>query len=437
VGGRSPGGREALARRVGAGLVDQVVIALAGAGNSLLGLLLLPDRDRAGGLVLSLAVGYVVLSLNRAFVGEVLLALTARLAPQRRDRLVRDGFAAALAFGLAAAGLLAVAWALFAPGRPLALPDRLDLRDLGWVAVVVPVLFLHDTARYSYLADRRPQRALGIDLTFVAVQGVAVLGLVATDLVTPAGLVLSWGLGALAGYTVFVLRTRHLPWSGDPRRWLTQTRFLSGWFTAVAVVGQLHTLAVTFLIGAMVSKAAVAGFRFVQVTVLQPAQNFNQALMSMIVPRLSGLAGEGAAVRLRRDVTRIALVLAGLAAVFVAVGGALTQWLIPLVPRYADTAPIAWPILIQAGVYMVQTPFTAALRGMHRPRLQFVQYVAFSAVSVTGLVLGATLHGLLGAVWGLAVGATVGLALTIGFYSVAVRAPVADAPDPEVSTSSV
>lgn len=410
-------------RRVGAGLVDQVVIALANAGYSLLGLLLLPDRVRAGDLVLSLAVGYVVLSLNRAFVGEVLLALVPRRETAGKKGLVRDGLTAALALGLVAAALLTVAWAVLRPGGPAVLPGGLDLPDLAWVALVVPVVLLHDTARYSYLADRLPQRALMIDLTFLGTQAAAVATLVAVDSVTPAGLVLSWGLGAAAGYLVFAVRTRNPPWRGDPRRWLEQTRFLSGWFTAVAVTGQLHTLAVTFLVGAVGSKPAVSGFRFVQVTVLQPVQNFNQALMSMIVPRLSGLVGADRSAQLRREVTRIAAALAGLAAVFVAIGGALTQWLLPLVPKFADTAPLAWPMLIQGGAYLLQTPFTAALRGMHRPRLQLLQYVIFSAVSLAGLVLGGNLGGLVGAVWGLATGSTVGLVVTVALYSAAVRSP--------------
>ena len=120
-------------RRFGAGLADQVVVAAANAGNSLLALLLLPDPSRAGVLVIALAVGYATISLNRAFVGEVLLALAPRLEPAERERLIRDGLAAALAVGVLGAAILGAAWAVSGPG------SAVDLRDLGWIALVLPV----------------------------------------------------------------------------------------------------------------------------------------------------------------------------------------------------------------------------------------------------------------------------------------------------------
>jgi hypothetical protein len=373
------------ARFFGAGIVDQAVIAAANAGNSLLALLLVEGNSRASALALALVVGYVVVSLNRAFVGEVLLALAARFREESatRLRLVRDGLTAALANGLIAAVLLAGAWA--------ATSASASLPDLIWLAAVLPLVLLHDTARYSYLADRVPQRALVIDLTFVGVQGLAIL-LVVLAGVTPARLVLCWGVGAAAGFALFVARTRNLPWQGNARRWLGQTRFLSGWFAATAVIGQLHVLAVNFLINGVLSRSAVAPFRLVQVTVLQPVQNFNQSMMSLLVPRVSERAGAAeedpaAAVALRREVLRGATILAALAVTLVGVGGLVTQLVLPLISRYPDAAPLAWPMLVQGGIYMVQAPFTAAMRGMHRARMQFAQYVVFSAVILKGMVV--------------------------------------------------
>jgi O-antigen/teichoic acid export membrane protein len=404
-------------RFFGAGIVDQVVIAAANAANSLLALLLVRGNGRAGTLVVALVVGYVVVSLNRAFVGEVLLALAARFRDesQTRIRLVRDGLTAALTNGLLAAAVLAIAWAIAGDAVP----------DLIWVAVVLPLVLLHDTARYSYLADKVPQRALVIDLTFVAVQGVAVL-LVLLVGVTPARLVLCWGVGALAGFSLFMTRTGHLPWQGNAKRWFGQTRFLSGWFTATAVIGQFHVLAVTFLVAGSLSRSGLAAFRLVQTTVLQPVQNLNQSLMSLLVPRVSERAGRAesdpaAAVALRREVLRGAAILSGLAVVLVVVGGPISQLVLPHIERYAEAAPLAWPMLIQGGLYMVQAPFTAAMRGMHRASMQFLQYVLFSAASLTGLVLGANGWGLIGAGWGLATGSLIGLAITVAFYFYALR----------------
>src|SRR2546421_13084860 len=123
------------ARRVTVGLVDQVVIALANAANNLLALILL-DRARAGVMLLSLGVGYFVIGVNRAFVGEVLLTLASRYEGRRQERLVRNGLSAALVLAGSAALVLVVAW--------LAVPARggVDLRDLIWVAPFLPALLL-------------------------------------------------------------------------------------------------------------------------------------------------------------------------------------------------------------------------------------------------------------------------------------------------------
>src|SRR5262249_56753441 len=100
--------RVRLSRWVTTGLLDQVVIALANAANNLLALTLL-ERGRAGIMLLSLGVGYFVIGVNRAFVGEVLLALASRYDDERHLRLVRNGVTAALTLaGVAALVLIAL-----------------------------------------------------------------------------------------------------------------------------------------------------------------------------------------------------------------------------------------------------------------------------------------------------------------------------------------
>lgn len=400
------------ARLVGAGLADQVVVALANAGNSLVALALL-EKSRAGTLFLALAVGYAAISLNRAFVGEVLLALAPRFEQPARDRLIRDGLAAALVTGLFTAVVLALlGW---------------YLPDLWWTALVMPVVMLQDTARYSLLAQARQQQALLNDLGLVVVQAVAVVALVVVGHVTAGALVLCWGLGALAGYLGYVLRGGFLPWRGDPRRWPAQTRRLASWFTATAVIGQVHMLAVTFAVGVGLSKDAIAVFRLVQVVVLQPVQNFNQAVTSLLVPRLSRaavMAKEQVNAQLRKVMT----LLVALAVAVVLIGGLLAQLIFPLIPDYSDAAPLAWPILLQAGIYLLQAPVLAALRGMHRGALQFLQYAVFAVASIAGLTIGAATGELLLAAWGLVAGTLVGFATALGLYRYALHREPAGPP---------
>src|SRR2546423_3438241 len=151
------------ARRVTVGLFDQVVIALANAGNNLLALALL-DRARAGVMLLSLGVGYFVIGVNRAFVGEVLLTLASRYEGTRQERLIRNGAATALVVAGSAAVLLLVAW-LSVPAS-----GRVDLRDLVWVAPLLPGLVLHFNSGHGDLVDPALQPGLVFDTTWVSIQ---------------------------------------------------------------------------------------------------------------------------------------------------------------------------------------------------------------------------------------------------------------------------
>lgn len=412
------------ARWLTAGLVDQAVIALANAATTLLALTLL-DRHRAGVMVLSLQVAYTVMYLGRAFVGDVLLTLAARYDGQQRDRLFRDGLAAAGMFGLAAAGVLLAFWAVWPRG------GRIDFSDLIWVVPFLPAVLVHDTGRSSYLANHRPDRALGIDVVWVATQAVAVTVVIVFFEPTAGGIFTCWGLGAVAGAVVFCVRSGYRPWRGDPRRWVGQTRHLSGWFTATMVVGQFQVQAVGILVAWQLSARELAGLRAAQTTMIQPVQNLISAMMGLFVPRSSRLARDaarldepaatGAAATLRRQTRLLALAFGGLAVLVVAVVWPLASAVLVRIDKFADIAPLALPMTLQAGLYLVQMPFTAALRGMHRARMLFGQYVAFTAASLTGLVVGASRGGLVGAAWGLTAGALFGLVTMVGLYFYALR----------------
>ena len=151
-------GLRGASRFVGAGLLDQVVIAAANSANTLLGGILLP-KEQFGALALALAVGYFAMYLNRAIVGDVLLALASRYDGEPRIRLARNGLATALCSGLVTTVVFVVLWAAW-PNR-----GEIDLHQLIWLAPFMVPIMLHDTARCDYLADRRPDKALGIDDT--------------------------------------------------------------------------------------------------------------------------------------------------------------------------------------------------------------------------------------------------------------------------------
>jgi O-antigen/teichoic acid export membrane protein len=311
----------------------------------------------------------------------------------------------------------------------------IDLRDLIWVAPFLPMLLLHDTGRYSYLAARRPDQALVIDLIWVSTQGLAVVVMILAGLTSAGGLFVCWGLGATAGAIVFAVRSRIAGpgWrsAGGPRRWFAQTRYLSGWFTATALIGQFSVQLASFLVAALLSPRGVSGFRAAQTALLQPVQNFITAMMGLLVPRASRLAGDAArlpgakgveaATALRRQTVRLALAFAGLALLMIVIVVPIARTVLVHIPKFADIAPLALPTAIQAGLFLVQLPFTSAMRGMHRAPMLFLQYALFTTSSMSGLAIGAHLNGLPGAVWGLASGAAVGLAVMIGLYAYSLR----------------
>jgi O-antigen/teichoic acid export membrane protein len=412
------------ARWVTAGLADQFVMACANAGNTVLALVLL-KREPAGIMILALTLAYVVMYLNRAFVGDVLLALASRYDGTRRDRLVRNGLAAAVGIGAIAAVVLLVLWAVWPRD------GKIDLRDLVWVAPFLPVILLHDTGRCSYLADRQPAKALVIDLVWVGTQAVAVAVMLFAGVRTAGGLFICWGLGAAAGATVFLLRSGQRPWRGKPLQWVAETRHLSGWFTATALIGQFQVVAISFIVSGQLSQRDLSGLRGAQTALINPVQNFLMAVQSLVVPRASRLARdaggladddrEQAAASLRRLTRLLALAFAGLAVVMIAVMWPLAELVLVRIPKFADIAPLALPMSLQAGIYLVQLPFTAALRAMHRARALLLQYVVFTAVSLTGLVIGARTAALEGAAWGLTIGAAAGLVAMVGLYWYSLR----------------
>jgi len=411
------------ARWVGAGLLDQMVIATANAANTLLGPILL-DRDVAGLMVLSLGVGYLAMYLNRAFVGDVLIAMASRYEGERRDELVRNGLATAAIAGIIGGLLFVLVWAVWPRGGDT------DLLYLIWLAPFLPAIMLHDTARCTYLARREPEKALTIDLVWAGTQGVIVTAMILFHWYSAGALLVAWGFGAVAGATVFLVREKQRPWRGDPRRWLAETRHLSGWFTATAVVGQFQVQAVSFLVGFRLAASDIAGLRFVQTIQMQPVQNLITAVQGLIVPRASrhaadaaqpGPDGLAAVAALRRQTRQLALAFAGLGLVMVLVAWPTISYILSHTKKWSDVAPLALPVALQGMMYLIQVPFTAAIRGMHRAKLLFAQYLVFSAVSLTGLVIGAEVGDLRGAVWGLFAGTTAGLLCMIALYELAVR----------------
>jgi O-antigen/teichoic acid export membrane protein len=198
----------------------------------------------------------------------------------------------------------------------------------------------------------------------------------------------------------------------------------------MTLIGQLQVLLVGFLVAGQLTAAQLTSLRTVQTAILQPQQNLIQAMIGLLVPRVSRLAGDAArggeealvaAAALRRQTRLFATVFAGLGLLAALVVAPLGYVVLRHIGKFAADAPLAVPIALQAGIYLAEMPFQAALRAMHRGRLLFARYAVFAASSLTGLVLGAHYGQLLGAAWGLCAGAAVGFATMMTMYRYAVR----------------
>ena len=425
-------------RRVVAGLTDQVLVAFANAGITVLALDLF-TRVRSAGVLLCIGLAYFVITVNRAFVGDVLVALVARYEGEARAKLIRSGLATAVSVGVLAGVVMLAVWLL----RPRA--GKIDLEDLVWIAPFLPAILLQDTVRSSYIAGAEQAKALLNDVVGVATQALVISVLLAVGVRTPGAVFASWGIGASTGAVVFLVRTRQWPWRGSVRLWLVETRHLAGWFTATQVVGQLQLQAVSFIVTGRLSQTDLSGLRGAQTALIQPTQNFAMAVQSLIVPRFSRLAGEAGAsaargdaealaaqvATLRRQTMKLALGLGVAAIAVVAVYAPLARLVLGHIEKFKDIVPLALPLSIQAGFYLIEVPFAAALRGMHRARLLFVRYLVFTTATMTALVIGASVDRLQGAAWGLVTGAGIGVTTMIAFYFLALHRLAKGAPTPE------
>jgi O-antigen/teichoic acid export membrane protein len=184
-------------------------------------------------------------------------------------------------------------------------------------------------------------------------------------------------------------------------------------------------------VAVQLTSVEVSGLRFAQTVLVQPVQNLITAVQGLLVPRNSrkahaaarspGPEGEAAATALRRQTEQLALAATALGGLLVLVVWPLAEFVLSRIQKFADVAPLALPISLQAAAYLVQLPFAAALRGMHQARMLFVQYVVYAGTALSLVVVGAAAGHLEGAAWGLTIAAFVGLVTMMGLYAYAQR----------------
>lgn len=399
-----PGGRAL------AGLTDQAFAAGANVTNAVVAGVLLGPAGY-GRYVACIGLAFITLAVARAFTGEVMLTYTARARGGAYFGQVRDAAATSLGIGALAMLVGGGVWLL---GFDL-------IRDLPWLLPFLPGALLADAGRYSLLAHRRPQRSMMITGVGLLVQLGMVVALVVADAVSPAWLLVAWGSGATTGAVMALTLLALNPLRGSPRRWIAATGHLSSWFTGSAVLSQTQNWVVLYFVGGYLGHAELGGLRMLQMLVLMPAQNLIWAISGLIVPGYSQLSQAGRLRRVRRRTRYLVLAFAGIAVLVLALVP-LGEWLlVRLLPAYRDFGVLVWPIAMQAGLYLVQSPLNAALRGLQRARFAFLQYAVFVAVLLPASLLGAVAAGVAGAAYGMVAGAVAGWLAAYLFYHRALR----------------
>lgn len=394
-------------RRVLAGVGDQALSSGTNFLTSFVAARLLTKAE-FGTVVVVLGVAVVGLTLQRALVGDTLLAYASGQPADERRRMERDGLTAALGLGVVA-GVVAIAAGLL----PFALTD-----GMGWMGIWLPAVLVQDAYRYIFYCDRQPERALFADLAWLVVQVAALVAIALLGLRTIPYVLGAWGLGAAAGAVVGMLVFRAHPLGGRPLRWLAETRHLSGWFGGQTILAQAHSQVIVFFVAGVLGKAAIGGLRAIQLLLVMPVQSLLLAAQSLIVPGLARLAAAGDRARVEAQTRRLVALFAGAAFVVAALVVAFRRPFIALVfgREFLEFADLMLPVAVATVFYAARAPFTAACRALQNARGTFVIQLLYTGITVPAACLGAVRFGVLGAAWGITLGSAVLLCSALWVY---------------------
>ena len=386
-------GAVATTRRGLVTVIDQGVSSLTNFGLSVVVLREVVPRE-FGAFTLMLATYMVALCLWRALGGDPQLVRHSGGTLRDRREASRAATGMALAIGLAGSALLVVTSAIVGGVVGAALLS---------LALVLPGLLLQDAWRYTFFADQTPARALVNDLVWAFLQAVLTAWVLLSDHGSMTTLVLAWGGSATLAAGVGAWQAKVLPRLTRAWAWLHQHRDLGPRFAAETGIALLAWQGGFVLIGAVAGLAVLGHVNAARV-LLGP---FNLLALGMVGFALP----EGAAIwrrapeRLRRAT---AMLGGGLAVMALLLTGALL--LVPDrlgVEFLGQTWDGAQAILPLVGLWV------AAESAGQGPRMGLMvlgeakSVLRARAVTAPLILAG----GPIGAAWGGARGAAIGLAL--------------------------
>jgi O-antigen/teichoic acid export membrane protein len=380
------------------GLVDQGFSSVTNFGLTVIaGRLLGPDG--LGVVYIGFAIYLLVLSFQRALVTDPLVVSSAALDPDRRQAAGRAALTLVLAAGIVS-GASMLLLALVIPG-PVG-------RGLALFAPWMPLSLTQDFWRALHFRDRRGAAAAANDGVWVAAMALAVP--LAWWTRSEWVIVATWGAGASLGGLFGFVQTRMRPVRASAawRWWRREASALGRWLGVEnALIAAQHQVLVVVLAG-LLGAADVGGLRAME-AVFAPTTLVGEAMGLPGLPLLSESLSRSFAAA-RRWALRLSLITLGLVLAFLLVAGSVRTQLLALVfgDSFRTFARLVVPIGLGQVAFAAGSGFWLLAKAASRGRALVLARIVGSTTTLVAAGILASVHGITGAAWGMALGTAVG-----------------------------
>jgi hypothetical protein len=209
-----------------------------------------------GAVSVAFAIYVIIAGAARAWACEPLVLVASHVEPGERSRLISFCLGTALAFGVVSGAATAASAAVLrgSPGAALLM-----------LAVCLPGLLVHDSARYALVIQGRSRVAFESDVIWMAFSIATLMGLRVANIASVPLAVGAWGLGATLA-ALWATRGSGVRPTFRPRIWIDRVRHLSPILTLEFAIVHASSAMTLVLVTALTANLAQTGeFRGAQV----------------------------------------------------------------------------------------------------------------------------------------------------------------------------
>jgi O-antigen/teichoic acid export membrane protein len=397
------------------GVVDQALSSATNLGIAILAGRLLGPAG-LGVIFLGFSTYLFALSFVRALITEPFVVATAAFDRAQREAATRACMILVIVAAIALSALMAVIGLVVADplGRSL-------LVFAPWVAVAL----VQDQWRSVLFRDQRGAAAAFNDGVWAA--GMIAMLPFAWAFPHDWSIAATWGVGAGVAAVVGLWQVRLRPsrLADAARWWKRELRRLGSWLAIENIILTAGSQATVILLAAELGASDLGGIRAVEV-LFAPMTLIGEAFAFPGVPILSRALATSAA-NARQWAWKLGLGAAILVGFYLGVAGPFSAQVLSRVfgPEFAIFTSLVLPIALAQLLRAASTGFSVLLKADRRVHAIVACRAITTAVVLVLAPLGAYRFGVLGAVWGLALGSAVGSTATIlcGLLSHDIAAP--------------